>query len=151
MCALLLYKDARAFRRAEHDCCGGFFSPTWLDPIFAAQFLWCLDAFESDLQFAQDNSIKFKNGHQKAIVSWKEYERNRMARHKKLPAFLCIITVLMVILFVVQDIFAGWESSDTVLVTSRITEHNEWYRIVTSNVMYTDVFFLLLDLGFMWV
>jgi len=143
-CAYELYLDARHGRHTSmvQWAMRGF-------PFSLVHFLICLDAFEGDIRYADENAYKKFKGQK--IVSWESFERQRIARYKKLPPFLCTVTLLTVIAFMAQDAFEGWKYTDTVLVTSRITEHKEWYRILTSIFMHSGAGYLCVNILFMWV
>jgi len=118
-------------------------------PLFLMNFLSCLDAFEGNLRYADENADRKMKGQK--VASWETFERQRIAHYKKLPPFLCTMTLLTVIAFLVQGKFEGWKHTDMVLVTSRITEHKEWYRIFTSIFMHSRAVHLCVNIFFMWM
>ena len=121
----------------------------WCHPLTLVHYLICLDAFWGDHRYADENADKKMKGQK--IVSWEAFERQRIARYKKLPPFLSTMTLLTVVAFMAQDAFEGWKNADTGLVTSRITEHKEWYRIFTSTFMHSGEVHLYENIIFMWV
>jgi len=123
-------------------------------PYCLSLIMLYLDNIEADLQWAKDSLEKRIQG--RALVPWKDFERHRIA-NRKFPLFLCMYTIFTLIVLSVQLVLAGWENRDDLsfakadLVTSRLTEHGEWYRLFTSVLLFPDLPDAAVNIFLLWV
>lgn len=90
-----------------------------------------------------------------AIVSWTFYEeQQRAAESKKVPVFLYISTVFCAVFLALQIVLSESFDDLTVpemaLITSRIAENGEWYRLVTAVLFHENIAHFLLNILLLW-
>lgn len=127
---------------------------TWVPPFFAIMYTPYVDKLRGDLDWAIETTGKRMQG--QPFLPWKDFEKERIAS-KKFPVFLCCCTLLSVIVFIFQFVLSGWKLGDDMtipeaaLIRSRIVEHNERYRLVTSVFMHSDIVHLLTNIALLWL